>query len=824
MTFRRILVPSALAFALLLTIMWVLEVMLGTLSWWVIGLSGLVSAMFGQIVFYLLVDPVSYTTSFTLRSQKLDSVAPEPDTENIAVEQRMSELQSQFDELKMLRQFSAALNFTINYDAILWLIYTNCQEALDSCDFFIYLSDVQTSILYTAFHVENGERYPDREGIQSRVKNPRIRDYIELGQVIEHQDENGRYWLTAPLNAGADTVGALQSSHQQINVPFAEGQKDLFEKLAYRAATAIDHWQTNQTLQRRAQQLETLNELLHSINSELDVNALLELILDKAIELLEVEAGSFLLLDEDKNQLEFKVVRGPKSGDLLGTRLPIGRGIAGEVAQSGKPKLINNVSDDKTWFAQIDKDTDFHTEAMLTVPLMHQRKVLGVLQVVNRLNGVPFTNTDQFLLTAFAGEAAVALQNANLLQQTDQALQERVEELSMLQNIDRDLNTNLDVTHTLSTALGWLQKLYKASAVGVVIFDSDKEILSQQWQGYDAEFLLTPPSSIEDFTGLVGYTVETGQPQLTADVQQSPHYLAGRQATQAQMTIPVIHETNIIGVVVIESDEPQAYTQNDLDSAMSRINHITAAIANAQLYSQVEAANLAKSEFISIVSHELKTPLTSIRGFADLMLGGLTGEISDQQKEFMRTITNNVARMGRLIQDLTDVSRIDTGQLNVKVEPIPLTNVISETITSTQSLTTNKDIRIHLDLMNNPPMVMGDHSRLVQVMTNLISNACKYSPANTDVYVSLHTNGNDMMHCAVRDSGYGISPEDQAQLFTKFFRSSDANIRKAPGTGLGLSITRALIELHGGEMGFESAINEGTTFWFTVPQAAASEN
>ena len=800
--------------------MWILEIILGqTPSWWIIGISGLITAAFGQIVYVRNIEPISHISPET-SDKELDITPPATVaslTSQSEVQERLGELQNQLDELKMLRQFSEALNFTINYNAILWLIYTNCQDALNSSDFFIYLTDPQTNILYTAFHVEDGIRNTEKEGIQQRVTNRRIRNYIELGQVVEHQDDIGRYWLTAPLNAGADTVGALQSSHAQINTPFAPKKKELFEKLAYRAATAIDHWQTNQSLERRAQQLSTLNDLIHSINSELDVNILLELILDKAIQLLEVEAGSFLLIDDD--MLEFKVVRGPKSDELLGTRLPIGRGIAGEVAQTGQPKLINNVLDEERWFKGVDEETDFHTHAMLTVPLTHQRRTLGVVQVVNRINGAPFTKSDQSLLTAFAGEAAVALKNANFLQETDLALQERVAELSMLQEIDQQLNANLDVENTLGAALDWLKQLYVADAAGIILFDIEKDILSQRWLGYDDEFMLNQPNSITDIKGIISVVIENGIPHLSTNTHQEKHYHVARETTQTQMTIPIVHETNAIGVVVLESDLLNAYDESKLESAVSRINHITAAIANALLYSQVQAANKAKSEFISTVSHELKTPLTSIRGFADLILGGLTGDITNQQREFMQTITNNVSHMGRLIQDLTDVSRMDTGHLGVNVEPIPLTNVISETLTSTSSLATNKNINVHLDLMPNPPMVMGDHNRLVQVMTNLISNACKYSPPDTDVYIKLKT-CDDMVYCSVRDTGYGISPEDQEKLFTKFFRSADRNIQKAKGTGLGLSITKGLIELHGGEMGFESALNEGTKFWFTLPQAA----
>jgi signal transduction histidine kinase len=216
--------------------------------------------------------------------------------------------------------------------------------------------------------------------------------------------------------------------------------------------------------------------------------------------------------------------------------------------------------------------------------------------------------------------------------------------------------------------------------------------------------------------------------------------------------------------------------------------------------------------------------MTSIRGYTDLMLSGVTGAISDQQKNFLETIRANIRRMGTLIQDLTDISRIETGHLHIEPATIAFAGVVSETLQVMQGAYDEKKIRLHLDVPAELPMIFADQARLVQVLTNLLSNACKYSPPETDVYLTVEVErGNGaaqpMMRCTVRDTGYGISPEDQANLFTKFFRASDSNIRQSPGTGLGLSITRGIIELHGGKIWLESEVGKGTAFHFTMPLA-----
>ena len=215
-----------------------------------------------------------------------------------------------------------------------------------------------------------------------------------------------------------------------------------------------------------------------------------------------------------------------------------------------------------------------------------------------------------------------------------------------------------------------------------------------------------------------------------------------------------------------------------------------------------------------------------MRGYTDLLLSGMTGDLSDQQKGFLETIAANIRRMSQQIQDLTDISRIETGQLLVESSPTAFTNIISDTLQTIRGPYDEKEIELHLDMPTNLPMIMADNGRLVQVLTNLLSNACKYSPENTDVTVNIYADEMvledeqatiPVVICTVKDNGYGISEEDQAKLFTKFFRAEDPNIRKATGTGLGLSITKGIVELHGGQMWVESEINNGTTFSFAIP-------
>ena len=228
------------------------------------------------------------------------------------------------------------------------------------------------------------------------------------------------------------------------------------------------------------------------------------------------------------------------------------------------------------------------------------------------------------------------------------------------------------------------------------------------------------------------------------------------------------------------------------------------------------AANHSKSEFVSIVSHELKLPMTSIKGYSDLMLGGATGQLNENQVSFLTTIRNNVNRMATLVSDLADISRIESGNIRLEPREVPIWDVIDEVVTLTRTQVTQKNQTLTVDIPIELPKAWCDRNRLAQILTNLVSNANKYTPEGGAIIIQA-IRKNDMIQVKVQDNGHGMTPEDQEKLFSKFFRSVDDKVREAPGTGLGLSITKNLIELQGGKVWFESEFRKGTAFYFTVP-------
>jgi PAS domain S-box-containing protein len=226
-----------------------------------------------------------------------------------------------------------------------------------------------------------------------------------------------------------------------------------------------------------------------------------------------------------------------------------------------------------------------------------------------------------------------------------------------------------------------------------------------------------------------------------------------------------------------------------------------------------------KNEFVSTVSHELRTPLTSIKGYIDLILDGEAGEVNEIQREFLAIVKENSDRLVELINDMLDISRIESGRIVLKVQPLDLAERVTGAVNTFRAVLDQQGRTIFVDVPEDLPKAAGDPDRVGQVLINFISNAIKYSPQGGNVYVRALVD-DDMVRLEVRDEGIGISAEDQVKLFQKFYRVDSSLTREIGGTGLGLSICKSIIELLGGDVGVTSEAGQGSVFWFSLPFAS----
>ncbi|KAA3657136.1 MAG: response regulator [Chloroflexi bacterium] len=406
--------------------------------------------------------------------------------------------------------------------------------------------------------------------------------------------------------------------------------------------------------------------------------------------------------------------------------------------------------------------------------------------------------------------------------------QQQLKELEIMQQFDADLNATLNLRRVMQITLDWaLREAGGDAGMMGTLVDDQIHVLASQGYSYEVTSedgnILLPyefPAADEAFRyKKVSYLTNTdGVGLLTR--------------THSQIAVPIMREAKIVAMLLLESMEPDFWEEKVPSFLRRMCSHAAIAIANAQLYEGMQMANEAKTEFISIVSHELKSPMTTIRGYTNLLMSENFGDVNETQAQFLQTMQANMGQMTRLVSDLEDISRIEAGQLYLNAQAVHVQELVNEVLQSTLSQIEEKEQTLDLDFQADLPKVMGDRTRLMQVFTNLINNAYKYTPENGRISIRAHQtmekNGHrepkPMVHVAVEDTGMGIREEDQEAIFTKFFRGNDEEVLKIKGTGLGLNITKNLVELHNGRIWFESKHRRGTTFHVVIPAANSVKN
>jgi signal transduction histidine kinase len=231
---------------------------------------------------------------------------------------------------------------------------------------------------------------------------------------------------------------------------------------------------------------------------------------------------------------------------------------------------------------------------------------------------------------------------------------------------------------------------------------------------------------------------------------------------------------------------------------------------------------------MDFVAHELKQPMTSIQGYAKMLMMQLGGELNETQQQFVGVINANVERMGKLIDDLLDISRLEAGRIKLRQAPVPVRQIVDETLATSRDDIEARRHTLEVEIPEDLPPALGDRDRLIQVFTNLLSNAIQYTPDGGTIQIRAgRSEPTERQPARVRvtvsDTGIGMSPQEMAKLKENFFRADHDLVHAHPGNGLGIPIARGLITLHGGELFVESEVDEGTTAYFTLPIATNTE-
>lgn len=315
------------------------------------------------------------------------------------------------------------------------------------------------------------------------------------------------------------------------------------------------------------------------------------------------------------------------------------------------------------------------------------------------------------------------------------------------------------------------------------------------------------------------------------------------------LVMPLRHAGTITGYVLLGDRKSGNYTKRDLNVLLTVSNELVIAIQNALSLHEIKELNATlqqridvatkelrssnaqlkhldevKDEFMSMASHQLRTPLTSVKGYLSMVLDGDVGEVSPQQGKLLTEAYNSSERMVRLIADFLNVSRLQTGRFILERHPVDLQDIVHHEVESLKLIASSHNVNLKGDIMRSPAVVRIDAAKIQQVIMNLIDNAIYYSPASSTITISLQKDAENRIEFRVIDQGIGVPVADQSKLFTRFFRAKNARKQRPDGTGVGLYLAKKVVTAHGGTMIFDSIEGQGSTFGFRLPAPRLDED
>ena len=505
-----------------------------------------------------------------------------------------------------------------------------------------------------------------------------------------------------------------------------------------------------------------------------------------------------------------------------------------KVLRTGLPEMVTEISDVALAKGIPDPEhlriiREIGLKSCMMLPLMARERIFGAISFFTAESERRYSTPDFSLAEEIAHRAAIAIDNARLYQEAQQAqktAEQALERIARLQSITAALSESLTPAQVSDVIVEQSMAALKASSALVALLNENKtELEIVRAVGYNQDLLDAWRYFPIDSPSPLAEAVRTGQPAWAESRQNRiaryPH-LAEAYAQydiDAWISIPLMVEGSAVGGITLGFIQLQELSGEDQAFILAVAQQCAQAIARAHLYeaertarSAAEAANRIKDEFLAVLSHELRTPLNPILGWAKLMrTRKLDRATSDRALE---TIERNAKLQTQLIEDLLDVSRILQGKLNLNFGRINLVSVIEAAIETVRLSAEAKSIQIQTSLESGVGEVLGDANRLQQVIWNILSNAIKFTPIGGQVKIKLEQVSSQLQIC-VTDTGKGIAPEFLPYVFDYFRQADGATTRKFGGLGLGLAIVRHLVELHGGTVQAES-LGEGQGATFTV--------
>jgi PAS domain S-box-containing protein len=729
-------------------------------------------------------------------------------------------------QLKALNDISQRLSASLEGDELLDLVATSLYRLTGIAHITVWMPTadraelVATCICGDGAELAQGMRIPGdtREDLTSLAFcSGKIQFEMTPAPALQgpwYREGCGVLALPMLINEQAIGVITLQDPDPVAQLRF---QQDLAQAVISQAAIA---WQNAQLytqvrslnveleqrvkertreLQEEKDRLATIHEISIEVSRTLDLNSLLTSSLTVLANICQAEHASIMLVEQDDSSLLVtKAVYGVPANPGNYIRFPMGSGIAGWAAQQRKGVLVSDVNVDDRWVSIPGGSLRKRQGSMIAVPLLMQGEVLGVVSLSHREAGF-FQEGHLRLLNACAGAIAIGINNANLFQMISAEAERRYE--------------LLDRQQTEATQIA---AILQSLSDGVIVCDLYGSVLTANLAaasilGRNVEELLL--WNLHDI--LSRYLAQRSSEMPLAELLARP--LSHRNQPR------IFTSTVKVGMRVVSlTMGPVLKDGGEMLGALVVVRDITR---------EIEADRL-KTEFIGTMSHELRTPMTAIKGFTQLLAMGGLGPLNDTQREFVGTIHTNTERMIALINDVLDITKIESGSVDLEWRSLHLAESLSGVMSELQSLLAARSHELSISIPPGLPLVRADAHRLHQILLNLLANAVKYTPKGGRIWIEAHEAmigelpqyvrdgviaDRRYAQINVRDTGVGISEEDLPRIFDRFYRTENPLKIEAGGTGLGLSLVKPLVELLGGRIWVVSRLGEGSTFSLILP-------
>lgn len=631
-----------------------------------------------------------------------------------------------------------------------------------------------------------------------------------------------RSWVSVPIRFGAETLGLLQVGKAQAG--FFDG--DMLARLegfAAHAAAAMRNARLYQLLADEHAKLLEVYELGRRLSATLRVDEILDNLL----------AGGLLALSGAYACI-YRLDGVPGSEDRV---------LARALAVGAEPEipLRDSLAEDLAWktVAARAPQQECHRYPggghwVSAAPLASGGRVWGVALVwsLQETEGDP---PPLWPLAAAAQQAGMALMNA----EQHQSVERRLAEMTLLQGVASATAQRLETAAVLGTVTAHLHQRLGYPAVQVYMRAGEEMVL----QAVGGPRPVVDRISLQ--RGIVGRVARSGEPACVADVRQDPDYVAGLVGTQAEMAVPIRIGDDVLGVINIETSDPGQVRPENMDLLMALADQVSVALQNASLYEQVQAnvellnarvrertaqleaalemaqsAERTKARFVADISHELRTPLTNIGLYLDLLEIGR----AERRDEYMAILRHEAERLGVLIEQLLTISEFESGLPQLHREPTDLNALLRDLVGDRSRLIGSKGLRLAVEAAEGLPLLAADPQQLMQLMSNLLTNATNYTPSGGTIRIQTRRQfwrDRSWVTLTVADSGPGIPEEERTRVFERFYRGLAGRASGIPGTGLGLAICRAIAERHGGRLVLDGGPGPGTsvTAWF--PEASS---